>query len=160
MAKLYELTNELLKLENYDEFSEEHQAILDDVKDDIGSKIESIAKMIKNFEGERNAIKAEAQRMTAKHKTITNNINWLKGYIQNNMQAAGMDKIKGELLTVSLQNVRASVEITDEELIPDRYKTTETIIKISKEDILGSHKGGGHIPGVTIHENNKSVRIR
>ena len=160
MAKLYEITNELLKLENYDEFSEEHQQILDDVKDDMSSKIESIAKMIKNLEADKSILKAESKRLADRAKATDNKINWLKNYVKDNMTVAGIDKIKGELLTVSLQNVKASVEITDDDLVPVKFKKEIVETRISKENILNAYKAGETVTGVVIYDNNKSVRIR
>lgn len=165
MAALYQLTDEFRAIENMiaeneGEVSEAEIIAMDDIKDDFKKKAESVAKMIQNFKGEQSAIKAEAQRLSKRASSLGNKIDWLKSYVKNHMIAMGFDKIKGEILSLTLRNVKASVEITDENLIPDKLKEKVVAFKVDKAGCLEAYKAGEFIPGITVHDGNKSLTIR
>ena len=146
--------------ENEGEVSEAEIIAMNDIKDDFKKKAESIAKMIQNFKGECEAVKAEAQRLSKRASSLNNKIEWLKSYCKNHMMAMRIDKIKGEVLSLTLRNVKDSVEIFDENLVPDSFKEKIVAFKIDKNDCLEAFKAGAYIPGIKIHEGNKSLTIR
>ena len=70
-----------------------------------------------------------------------------------------IDRVQGDLFTVTLQNNPPSVRFIDEDLIPGKYKETEIVTKIPKKAILDDLKEGIEIPGTEMVQ-NKSLRIR
>jgi hypothetical protein len=68
-----------------------------------------------------------------------------------------IDKIKTPLFTVSLQKNPPSVEIVNEDLIPEQFK--KVTYTVAKKDILEALKNGQVIEGAEIKQ-TKSLRIR
>ena len=108
MANLYELTGDLLKLQDLLTSGEviDNELLADvisDTTDDYNEKIESCAKIVKNIIGDVDAIKGEIERLTARKKALENNAASLKARMFDSMKATNKPKIKGALFTVSIQ---------------------------------------------------------
>jgi hypothetical protein len=69
-----------------------------------------------------------------------------------------MEKVKGELFTVAIQNNPQSVEVLDESKIPKDY-FVEQPPKLKKHLLLASLKQGEEIAGVELKQ-SRSLRIR
>lgn len=133
MSKLYELTNDLLILQEMLEDSVEDEALADTleaVQGEYEFKLESYCKIIKNLEADMEALKSEAKRLTDKRKLLENNIERLKKAMFDSMKATGTNKVKGKLFTVAIQKnggklpVIVDVETT---YLPDELvKVTES----------------------------------
>lgn len=161
--KLYELT-ELYK--NIWDLVEDEEADLDtlelalgQVEDNIEIKAESMAKLIKSIDGDVEFIKAEETRLAGKRKVLENKQKNLKSYLENQLTTMAIDKVKTPLFTVAMQNNPPSVDISNEELIPEKFKKTVTTVSIVKKDLLDALKAGEVIEGATIKQ-GRSLRIR
>lgn len=158
--RLYELTqnyNQLLDLaETLDEemFRDTLQAIEESIQD----KAENMAKLIKCLDADAKAIKEEEQRLADRRRAIENRMNGIKEYLQEQMEIAGIDKVKRPTLTVSIQNNPPSVTVLDESLIPSTYMVPQPP-KIDKKGILSALKNGEEIYGVEMTQ-SRSVRIK
>ena len=164
MAKLYELA------ETYNTISE----LLDDpaidqdtvttalatIEGDIAAKGQNIAVIIQSMDGDISTIEKEIKRLTDRCHTIKNRRDWLKGYIEDNMERINLTKIKTSTFTISLQNNPPSVAITDEKAIPAKYLTVipQTTVP-NKKDIAAAIKAGESVPGAELRR-GKSIRIR
>ena len=130
MANLYELTAEFKEAEHLYNTSESEEEMLEaeryliEAEVDLTEKAENIAKWIKNLESERDTFKKESDRLASKAKSFDNKVINLKRYLQDNLEVAGVDKVKGELFTVSLQNNAMSLDIESIEHIPMEFKLT------------------------------------
>ncbi|ADQ06485.1 Gp157 family protein [Caldicellulosiruptor hydrothermalis 108] len=159
--KLYELAEQFKQLQ---EMLEDEGVDIDAVKNtlelvefDFTEKIESIAKLIRSLEYEIEVYKNEEQRIANKRKSKEKKRDWLKQYVQEQMEKVGLEKVKTPLFTVSIQTNPPSVEIVDETLIPETYFRIEKIPL--KKEILEALKQGQEVPGVMI-KTTKSIRIR
>ena len=107
MAKLYDLTSDLLVLQEMLENPiEDEQCLLDTieaVQGEYNFKIESYAKVIKHLEADIEAFKIEAKRLTDKRKTLENNVDRLKKAMFESMKATNTNKVKGQIFTVAIQ---------------------------------------------------------
>ena len=165
MANLYELVGayeEFSRLYNEAESDEEileAEALLVDSESNLVEKIENISRLIKNFEAERKSFKREANRLAGKAKSYDNKVKNLKRYLEDSLNHAGVDKVKGELFTVSLQNNPLNLSVSDMSDIPDEFiRTPEPTVK--KRELLNHiKKTGEFFEGVKV-EQKKSVRIR
>ena len=135
------------------------ESALSQVEDNIESKSESIAKLVKGIDGDIEALKEEEKRLAKRRKTLENKQNNIKLYLENQLKAMDIDKVKTPLFTISIQKNPPSVHILNEELIPNKYKKTETTISISKKDLLEDLKLGEIIDGAEIKQ-EKSLRIK
>ena len=97
--------------------------------------------------------------MASKAKSFDNKVISLKRYLQDSLEVAGIDKVKGDLFTVSLQNNAMSLDIGTSEHIPDEFKRTPKPV-VNKRELLKHIKDTGEIfDGVEIKQ-TRSVRIR
>lgn len=108
MANLYELTGDVLTLQNLLNSGEVIDKellndVLTDTTADYEAKIEAYAKVIKNLTADVEAMKNEADRITARRKALENNIKSLKDRMFESMKTTGNTKIKGTLFTVAIQ---------------------------------------------------------
>ena len=165
MATLYELVGfyeEFSRLYNEAESDEEileAEALLANSESNLVEKIENISRLIKNFEAERESFRKEANRLAAKAKSYDNKVKSLKRYLEDSLNHAGVDKVKGDLFTVSLQNNPLSLSVSDMSDIPDEFiRTPEPTVK--KRELLNYIKDTGEtFEGVKL-EQKKSLRIR
>ncbi|MGO5072383.1 siphovirus Gp157 family protein [Clostridium sporogenes] len=161
MAKLYELTqnyNNLLDLADNPEVSAEMlKESLDNIGEELNTKLENVAKVIKSIEVDAKGLKEEEKRLADRRKSLENRISSLKEYAENSMRATGKKKIKGKVFTLGIQENPASVDVINEDNIPDKYFITEK--KLVKKDILEVLKRGEGVPGVNLIQ-SESLRIR
>lgn len=158
--KLYELAKSYAELL---EVSEEmdSEAIVDTLsalQDAIEDKAENIAKLIRNLEADVKVIHDEEKRLAERRRAIEVKIERLKTYLQEQLETAGLQKVKRPTITVSIQNNPPSVDLIDETLIPADFLIPQPA-KVDKKSILERLKKGESVPGVTLKQ-TKGVRIR
>lgn len=123
--KLYQLTesyNNLWELVN-DETMDLSviESAIQQIESAIEIKCENSTIILKGLDGDIAAYKAEEQRLAERRKALEGKRDWLKGYMQNEMEKAGLDKVKAGMFTVALQNNPPAVEITGE--VPAEFVT-------------------------------------
>jgi seryl-tRNA synthetase len=155
--KLYELTGAYQSLLEAIEEGQDFSLALEQLEGEINEKVENIAKVIKSIDAQVKVIKDEEKRLADRRKAMEAEAERLKDYTFTTLQNAGLSKIKGSLLTVSLQNNKPSVvvdetELADEWLIPQPPKP-------DKARLYEALKEGKVIPGATL-QNSQSIRIR
>lgn len=165
MANLYELTDQFKQAEYYFNNAETEDEMLEaeryliEAEVDLAEKAENIAKWIKNLEAERDVFKQEAVRLSEKSRSLDNKVSSLKRYLQDSLEVAGIDKVKGELFTVSLQNNPISLDLSTTKYIPDEFKRVPEPI-VNKRELLKHIKETGEaFDGVEVRR-TKSIRIR
>lgn len=165
MANLYELTGAFKDAEYYfnnaeteDELLQAEQYLIA-AEVDLAEKAENIAKLIKNIEAEGEIFKKESDRLSKVAKSKERQVNSLKKYLKENLEIAGVDKIKGELLTVALQNSPKKLEVDSVKNIPKEFMSQPDPIVRSKDLLEHLINTGEYIEGVSVVQ-NKHVRIR
>lgn len=161
--KLYELTEmyqNIWDLVGDDEVDLDALEIaLSNIEDNIEVKAESMAKMIKSIDGNVTALEEEEKRLAGRRKALENKQDGMKKYLENHLKFMGIDKIKTPIFTVALQNNPPSVNVLDEDKIPEQFKKTVTTVSVVKKDLLEALKSGQVIEGAEIKQ-EKSLRIR
>ena len=152
--KLYDITEIYENLENIDD-DVAVAAAMDSVDAALEEKLESTAKVIRNSEAE--ALEAEEKRLKARKMAVKNRIADIKGYVQQNLEAMGKDKVTSGIFKWSIQANAASVNILDEDLIPDAYWKIER--KPMKTEIKKAIEAGELTEGVELVR-TKSLRLR
>ena len=153
MSSLYELTSDLKELQEIDfmeveeEQIEEIKAI---IKEQIATKGTGIISVVRNLESDTEAIKAEIKRLQDLKKSKENKIENLKKYTKECLEEADIKKVSTSLGNISLRKLPGSVEVLQENSIPDEYKKEVTTVTIDKKAILADLKEGVVIPGVTL----------
>lgn len=160
MSTLYELTDNYQHvLEIAEQLDEETlKDTLDSLDDAIDSKAENSAKVIRELEGNINALTSEIQRLNERKTALNNNVRFLKEYLQNEMEKVGKDKIKSDLFTVGIQNNPPSVRVEDERKIPRDYFAPQDP-KLDKTKLKDELKRGKEIEGAELRQ-TRGLRIR
>ncbi len=123
---------------------------LDGIEGQLQDKAVNVAKFIQNLDATAKAIKEAEQKMAKRRKAIENRAQWFKDYLKNNMQAAGITKIESPWFNLAIQKNPEAVEITNEELLPDDFKTEVVTTKIDKAAIKQVIKDGVSVPGAVL----------
>lgn len=163
MFKLYELTEiyrNVWELINDDEADLDTLEIaLGQVEDNINSKAENMAKLIRSIDGDIETLKMEEKRLAERRRALENKQKNIKMYLEMQLKAMEIDKVKTPLFTVAMQKNPPSVNILDEESIPEEFKKTVVTTTVVKKDLLAALKEGREIEGAEIKQ-TKSLRIR
>lgn len=159
---LYTLTESYRNLLELTENEEVQQEVLEeslkDLEDDINTKVENIAKVIKTLNAESKVLDEEVKRLANRKKILNNRIDSLKTYVLGNMNALGLKKVKGAILSVSITEPK-STQIYSENLIPNEYKEEIITFKIDKTAIKKAINEGLEVPGAKLIT-NESITIR
>lgn len=135
---------------------------LSEVTEQLKEKAENIGKMVLEYEANTVSIDIEITRLSSRKKSLVNKIEWLKSYVQGEMQNAQIDKIPGQILTLSLRSNPPSVKVLDETQIPAQFfRIIPETKEVNKSAILTEFKKTGEIqPGTEIITDKKSLVIK
>lgn len=155
---LYELTDNYQQLlELADETNPQaFEDTLEALQDEINHKAENIAKVIKTLEAEAKALDEEKKRLESRIEARKNKVQRLKDYLKDNLEKAGIQRVKGKTFTVWVQNSER-VQVSDESTIPEQYFVLKR--QLSKSAIKEAIQNGQQVAGADIVR-NASVRIR
>ena len=159
MATLYELTGTFKRINDTEGLDEETKAdTLESIdwSNEFEEKVENTAKVIKNKEASKKLIKEEIDRLTARYKSLDNDVVWLKRSMQEAFEITGHEKVKGLLFTVYMAKNQPSV-IVDEDLLPKKYFVIAK--KPDKNAIKELLNAGKKVKGATLQE-SRSLRIK
>ena len=159
MSSLYDLTSNWQQVYDMDLDEDTWLDTLDAISEDVKDKAENSGRLIRSWESDAKALKNEEEHLANKRKAIENRIKSLKGYLQDNMERMGEKKIKTDLFSFNIQNNPASLKLTDEKLIPEKYYTVETSRKYDNKAIKDDLKAGKVINGAEL-KTSQSLRIR
>lgn len=146
IAKMFELVDE-----ETGEVDSEALAELEALNIARETKLENIACYIKNLEADVLALKREEDTLAKRRKVTENEIERLKNFLSNHISPE--EKFKFSRAVISFRKSE-KVEILDEDIIPERYKTEEITYKVSKNDIKADLKAGIKVAGAELVENH------
>ena len=163
--KLYELTMQYQRLldeieEAEGELTDEQWEMLEILDGAFDDKVENLAKFIRSIQADADAVKTERQRLAAREKSLGNKVDWLKRYLQQSLEAAGKDKVKGRVLNVSLRKAPVSCVVRDLDQVPPTFKEEITEIKVDRTAVIRHFKDTGEVlPGVEMVTDKRYVAI-
>ena len=167
--RLYEITGELLALQELLENPLDDEDVLKDtleaVQGEYEFKLESYCKVIKNLEADIVGIKAEVDRLSGKRKVLENNIDRLKKAMFESMKATKTTKVKGQLFTVAIQKNGGVIPINydknDKNITANLPDHLVNIVKTPNlEAIRELLEAGKVVDGFTLGERGGSIRIK
>lgn len=165
---LYEITGELLELQNMIEEGADPDVVNDTIESvefDLEQKAEGYVMVIRNLEAQAKAIKDEEKRLKEKRLSAENGIERLKKRLFDSMNATGKKKLNAGVFTLSVQKnggalpviIDADVENMPKEMLkidikPDTKKIAELLQDEEKSRLYSrfAHLG----------ERGESLRIR
>lgn len=161
--RLYQLTADLLTLQEMLEDTVDDQCLLDTLEGVQGEyeiKLEAYCKVIKNIEADMEALKAEAKRLTDRRKVLEGNVERLKKAMYDSMKATGTDKVKGQIFTVAIQRnggkLPVIVDVDTSELPDELVKVVET----PDLEAIGKLLESGNCKYAHFGERGESLRIK
>jgi seryl-tRNA synthetase len=161
--KLYEISSELISVhdavETGEPSNEELIKRLDELSLNFETKVESICKFIRNLDAEEKALESEINRLKAKRDQRSKLIGKLRTYMASNMEAVGVDKVKGQLFTVSSYDSKPAVNVLNLSDVPNDFIIVCVESQVDKAAVLEHFKTTGEIPkGIDITQ-GKTLRI-
>ena len=164
MSNLYELTADVLTLQDMlEQPLDDEQILLDTleaVQGEYEDKLEAYCKVIKNLETDAEAFKMEAQRLTDKRRVLENNIARLKRAMFDSMKATGTAKVKGQLFTVAIQKNGGKLPVV---VTADVSALPEDCVKVVKSpdlEAISKLIDSGNTEYAHYGERGESLRIR
>ena len=165
MAKLYELTGELIQLAEIgleeDVDAEVFVDTLEAVEGEYDDKIEGYCKVIKNIEGDIDAVKKEIERLTARKKNMENNVQRMKDAMFNSMKVLGKTTAGGTILKASIQKNGGKLPLIvekDAKDLPDEFKVVE--FKPDNMAIREALECGRELEFAHFGERGETIRIK
>ncbi len=165
---LYEITGELLELQNMIEEGVDPDVINDTIESvefDLEQKAEGYVMVIRNLEAQAKAIKDEEKRLREKRLSAENGIERLKKRLFDSMNATGKKKLNAGVFTLSVQKnggalpviIDADVENMPKEMLkmeirPDTKRIAELLQDEEKSRLYSKFAHFG--------ERGESLRIR
>ena len=159
---LYEITNAFPAIMENEEMTEEDKKkVEEELTLLLQQKSQNIIGYTKNIELTINAMKEEEDRIATNRKVLENKLSRFKDYVKECMENNGFTKIETGLGTLSIAKSPVSVEITNEDEIPNEFKQEVVTVKVDKTKIKNNFKETGEIPaGVNIITTNTNLRIK
>ena len=169
MSSLYEVTGNILALQEMLESPIDDEDILKDtleaVQGEYEAKIEGYCKVIRNIEADIQAIETEVTRLSEKKKVLKNNIDRLKKAMFDSMKATNTPKVKGSVFTVAIQRNGGVVPINynkDDKHITDHLP--DELVNVVKTPNLDAIRellvADKSVEGFTLGERGESLRIK
>ena len=116
--------------------------------EELQEKSASYCYVIRHEEKDIDLIDDEIKRLQDIKKRKNNAVALMKSKIQESMELYSMTKIESDFINISFRKSE-SIEIINEELIPDEYKVVQPS-KVSKTLIKDAIKSGKDVPGASI----------
>lgn len=158
---LYELTKAYQDIQEMIESGADLEQTLDLLGDAIEVKADGYARVIRNMEGNIEAIKAETARLQDKKKVLENGIERLKKNLFDAMKATGKEKFKTDLFRFSIaRNGGAMPVILDKpvEELPDALCKIER--KADMKAVAQYIEDTGDMTYAHYGERGESLRIK
>lgn len=159
---LYQITSAFPMLMEQEEITPELKEQLEkELTELLKQKSQNIIGYTKNIELTIEAMKTEEKRISEQRKVLENKLDNFKQYVKECMEQNRIKKIETGLGTISISKNPISVEIENEEEVPNEFKTIITTTKIDKTKIKDNFKETGEIPdGVKINTENTRLQIK
>lgn len=165
MSNIYELTQDYLIISEMMENPELDPEFLADtmeaVEGELEVKAENYAKVMKNLDGDVEALDNEIRRLMSRKKALENNIKNMKKALQSMMTITGKTKFKTDLFSFGIRKNTPAVVMDEQyiENVPERflkYKEPE----INKTAIKEAIMAGENLEGLAHLEQSESLTIR
>lgn len=155
---LFELNDNYKKLANRDDLDPTIlKDTLDAIKDDRKNKLDNLATWADHLKSEIEFLDAKQKSWRDEITYRKNKLTWIKKYITDVLDDAGIKKMATENHLLSARNFKASTIIDSDKKLPDKFKITETTTKPDKQAIYEALKAGEEVPGAHLKANRNTV---
>ncbi|EIA7480130.1 siphovirus Gp157 family protein [Listeria monocytogenes] len=130
---------------------------LESIDDELETKAENVAFVIKELEGQSLILEKETKRLAERKNTINNNVKRLKQSLFDAMITANKQKIKTDLFTLDIRKNPPSLIVEDESKLLNYL--IEQPKKLDKTKLGDDLKKGIEVPGAKIIQTER-LQIR
>lgn len=162
MNSLYDIKNKFVELATREDLTEEETNELGTLlAQELVNKSTNIIGFIRNTEVNLDALDAEIKRLQDIKKSVTNKLDKFKEYVATNMIDLELPEVVTAIGRITLRKCPSSVEVVNEELIPEEYLKFKIEKKIDKTAILDTYKQNGElVAGTKIVTDKVKLNIR
>jgi hypothetical protein len=156
VSNLFEIASEYradaAKLEDLDLDDQTFADTLEAISGDLETKCMQTAFVARNLEATAAQIKEAAKVMTERAKALENRAERIRKYLLDGLTLAQVEKVDTPYFRIKIALNPPSVQIADESLIPDAYKTEPEPPKPmpDKKLIAAALKDGFEVPGCSL----------
>lgn len=155
MSKLYELTQTLNaawqliedQAEDDGSFDSRLKSVLDAVQEEFDAKLQGCCQIVAEFDSSIEACEREAKRLRDRSGVLKGRIESLKSYMFDALKATQQTKVKTDLFTVSIRKNPGKVDITDQDVLPEKFVEIVVTSVPRKAALSAALKAGEVIPG-------------
>lgn len=164
---LYELNKQferILEMAETGEFEEEViQGTLEGVEGEIETKLDSYGVIVNELQADVDKIDAELKRLTAKKKTLSGSIDFLKTNVRATLERLGKRTVKGDRFTWSIAKNGGKAPVIIKEgtsvlSIPEDYQDWD--VRFNKTAIREALESGKTLDFAYLGERGESLRLR
>ena len=164
---LRELSEEALALDDLvamdgGEWTDEVAALHDELMPKLLAKTDHYASYVKELEGRESVMSEEIARLTARKRTLTARIAWMKRYAAEALTAMGRPKVEGALFTLAVQKNSTPellLSVMTDALPPAFVKVIPETREPDRQAIVAALKSGTVIEGAELSYGHH-LRIR
>lgn len=148
-------------MENKEISQEDKKKIEDELNILLQKKSKNVIGYAKNIDLTISAMKEEEKRIADNRKALENKLDRFKDYVKECMERNDITKIETELGTLSIIKNPTSVEVVNQDAVPDEYLRVKTQIEVDKTKIKKTLKETGEVPnGIRIVNDNTRLDIK
>lgn len=129
------------------------------IKDDREVKLENLATWADQLKSEIEFLEGKQKLFRDELIYRRNKLKWIKRYMTDVMDDAGIKKLQTDNHLLSTRNFKASTVVDDVDKLPSELVTEEVTIKPDKKGIYDCLKEGDEVPGAHL-EPNRNVVIK
>jgi DNA repair ATPase RecN len=158
MKPLYEISNEYQAFISQLDNEENMDKALDrfgELSNSMNDKCIALASYIKNLEAEHKAIEEAKYNMEKREERVRSKHESLLNYLKDNMERCEITHISSSYFDIKIKKCPESVDITDENLIPDDCKKEKYIVTLDRAKMQKEMKQGVVIPGARLIQKNR-----
>jgi len=125
---------------------------LEAIEGEVSEKATNVAQVIRNIESLAENIRDAEQKMAARRKALEARADWLRGYLLDNMVAAGISKVESPWFSLTVRQNPPSVALDDVSLIPTDYwrAVLPPPPAIDRVAIRAAIEAGQDVPGARV----------
>mgnify|MGYP000059080022 CR=1 FL=1 len=158
MANLFTLNDQYKELSARDDLDPQVLVdTLDAIDDDRKTKLDNLATWADQLKAEIDFIDEKIKTWKDEKTYRQNKLAWIKQYMTDVMDDAGIKKLQTDNHMLSTRNFKASTVIDDEDKLPSTFVTQVTETKPDKRLIYQALKAGEKVPGAHLKANRNTV---
>jgi hypothetical protein len=104
---------------------------LEAIREELNPKLLSLAKVVRTLEAEAGLLEEHGRALLARASTRRVRVDYLKRWMQLQMEGAELESLKDPFVTLWLQKSPASIAVLNEQAVPAQYKRVTLKLPLS-----------------------------